>query len=208
MDMTLFNTMSGAMLNIVIAVLGTAFIGGTLAGIFWYINFLLRYNIDCTIWFKDAFGKVHERKDKAGIYTERTTKLKRFWIKKANHDLDCDKVPIINDGRKKHVYLLQLGEKDYRYITPKVETPNKITFSIGEEDVNWALTTIERTQKSFFNTLLGQYIVPITIYSLVVVGIMVLVVSVVKILPEITANMAEVTKNLAQAKMGTVVMSG
>jgi len=198
-------------LNVTVAILsGVVLLGLGWIGIVSYQKKVARYQqFNCVIWQNDGFGQITEKYDKAGIFVDDATKNKRLYLKKANVGLSPDNIPFIPAARgKKKVYLLQTGLKNFKYIKPNISS-DLIHFTVGEEDVNWAINTYERGKKLFSQSWIAQYL-PFIILAFVCLIILVLFMSLFKQIPEIKAlvtELAEVAKYLAQCKTGTTVIT-
>ena len=205
------NTVGQKILNVAVAVLSVLVLGGlSYIGLIVYKKKVARYKqFTCNIWQKDGFGQITEKYDQAGIFVDDYTKNKRLWLKKANVGLSPDNIPFITTGGgRKKVYLLQTGLKNFKYIKPNVGV-GLINFTVGEEDVNWAINTYERGKKLFSQTWLAQYL-PFIILAFVCLIILVLFTSLFKQIPAIKGlveQLVEVAKYLAQAKTGTTVIT-
>lgn len=142
-----------AVLFVVILISGLVVLGVIGASIWLYYWWKKCREFDCIIFRKDG-GVTF---DKAGIFVDRKTKNKRFYIKNANVGLDPNDVPYkISPGGKKYVFLLQTGLKNFSFMGVDVDA-EKCEFSVGEEDVNWGINAYERQKKLFSNSWLMQY---------------------------------------------------
>lgn len=140
---------------IVFAVVVLALIGGA----YWMMMQKKKWSqFDCIVWEYDAFGQLHEKHDVAGIFVDKKTNNKRFFMKAANVGLEPDNIPYIKaPSGKSRVYLLRTGLKNFRFIKPIVGKDGSISFSVGEEDVNWGINAYERQKKMFAGNTLLQY---------------------------------------------------
>lgn len=111
--------------------------------------------------------------DKAGIFVDPKTNIKRFFIKNARSDLDADNVPYIHAGSTKYVLLAQTGLKNFRYLDPTILNDTNLTFTVGEEDLNWAINAYERQKKMFTDKWYTQ-LIPFLFLAFVVVVILAL----------------------------------
>ena len=69
--------------------------------------------------------------------------MKAFFLKKHYAALNPDKIPWVNDGGKKHVYLMQYGLKDFRFLEMTASPNPGVNIGVGEADVNWAIAAYE-----------------------------------------------------------------
>ena len=119
----------------------------------------------CVIFSKDAFGNAIREIDHAGIFLDKTTNMKRFFIKKANIGLDPDKVKYImsTDGKTRFVYLRKYAPKNFAfYDLSKLLDKDNPELKVTEQDVNWALQEFRKHKaldnKNFWNQY-GTYII-------------------------------------------------
>uniref|UniRef100_A0A6M3IE79 Uncharacterized protein n=1 Tax=viral metagenome TaxID=1070528 RepID=A0A6M3IE79_9ZZZZ len=207
--MAILETLTSSGLGVAILLIVTLFVGGAGVGVTWIILQQRRYKqFLCEIWQQDGFGQFTIKHDDAGIFVDSQTKNKRLFLKKHNVGLEPDNVPyLITDKGRKKVYLLQTGLKNFRYIKPVI-TENMITFTVGEEDVNWAINSYERQKKLFAQSWLIQYM-PFILLAFVSIIILIMFIQLFKQLPmikDIVLEMKEVVQGLAQAKSGTTVI--
>jgi len=199
--------------NIVAIVISIVVIGGIIFGLsFVYKNRFQRYNqFTCVIWQKDGFGQLVEKIDKGGIFIDRDTKAKRLFLKKMNVDLDPDNIPYIPTrggfGQpNKKVYLLQSGLKNFRYIKPNIDSQH-FSFTVGEEDVNWAINTYDKGKKMFAQSWLMQYL-PFMLLAFVSMVILILFIYLFKQFGTIGGLIKEIqtlAQYVAAAKSGTII---
>lgn len=183
------------------------FFGGVVIGIIYFYLRQKRYSqFECRIWFKDAFGQIKEKKDSAGIFIDKKTHNKRFFIRKANVGLNPDKVPSIVKGGKNIVYLVQTGLKSFHFIQIDYAEP-KLVLKVGEEDVNWAVNAYERQKKLFQHNVLMQYL-PFIALAFVAIIILIMFIYLFKNMDVIAAaanSFNEATKSLGCGAGGTVI---
>lgn len=181
-------------------------------GTFLYLKWK-RYNqYECVIWEKDGFGNVREYHDKAGIYVDKKTQNKRFFMKHANVGLNPDNVPYV-PGKKKTVYLMRTGLKNYRYVNmasfaKKAISNNEINFIVGEEDVNWAINAYDRQKKLFNQNMLMQYLpfIALAFVSIIILVIFIYFFKDFAVLKETAVALREGATALAHAQSGTLVV--
>jgi hypothetical protein len=202
---------SGAGTIVALVVGALVIIGIILGGYFLYLDKVKKYQqFKCIIWSRDGFGNPTQKTDGAGIFVDKDTQNKRFWMKNAKVGLSPDNVPYIQVGKDKLVYLIQVGLKNFRYIGLKElwDNPNYIKFTVGEEDVNWAINAYEKQKKLFGDNWLAQYL-PFIILAFVCMIILILFVTLFNKFPlmkDMLQQMVEISKYLAQAKTGTTVI--
>lgn len=205
---------SGIALSIVILILSVLFIGGVVIGfIFLYKNWKRFNEFSCIIWEENGFGQLTETRDKAGIFVDSKTNNKRFFIKKANVGLDPDKVPYVPTigggyfSAPKTVYLYRTGLKNFHFIKPNIQSP-KITLTVGEEDVNWAINAYDRQKKLFSTSKLMQFLpyIAIAFVSIIILVMFIYFFKEFGTLKEMAVEFKEVAKILKQIKLGTNII--
>jgi len=173
-----------------------------------YIKWRKYKEFKCIIWDVSG-GPLKEVFDRAGIFEDKTLKIKRFYLEKGRVGLPPDKVPYIQVGNKKEVYLVKYSMKDYRFLTVEIN-PEMVKFNVTEEDVNWAVETLENQNRLFdFNN--WKNFLPLIIMGLIAIGIVIMVIYVVRnfdILKDVALNLKQTAEILAQKEAGTVVVSG
>jgi len=189
-------------LNIGIMVLSILIGGGFLGGSLWFYLKQRRYKeYKCIIWERDGFGQLNETYDRAGIFVDKKTNNKRFFLKKANVGLNPDNIPYI-PGKTKIVYLLRLGLKNFRFLhhNPKGDGMELI---VGEEDVNWAINAYERQKKLFNTNMLLQYLpfIALAFTSIIILIIFIYFFKDFAVLKDVAIAL----KEAAQAMHGTVI---
>lgn len=160
------------------------------------------------IWQKDGFGQLSQRIDEGGIFVDRKTGNKRLFLKDNKVGLDPDNIPFIPTSKGlKVVYVLQTGLKNFRYIKP-IFDDNLIKFSVGEEDVNWAVNSYEAQKKRFNSNWLAQYFPFIVLaFSFIILAIlMVTIFNKLPMIKEIAVEMKGVAELLVQARTGTTII--
>ena len=103
--------------------------------------------------------------------------------------------------------LLQTGLKNFRYIKPKI-TADRLRFTVGEEDVNWAVNSYERQKKIFAQSWLAQYM-PFMALAFVSIIILILFINLFKVAPDLkeaAIALKEAAQQMAQAKTGTIIV--
>lgn len=197
-------------LNIVLIILSIVLIGGIFIGAWFWGRYLARYKqFRVIIWERDGFGQLKESKDDAGIFVDNKTKNKRLYLKKNKVGLNPDRIPYLQCGKIKTVYLLKTGLKNFHYINVNVKEP-VVTLTVGEEDVNWAVNAYERQKKLFQSGLLMQ-LMPFIMMAFVTIIILILFVYLFKnlsVFGDAAVALKEAAQAIAGARTGTVVISG
>jgi len=185
---------SGA-LNVVILIVFMLVVLAVVAAVILLVFKYRKYSeYDCVIFEKDGFGNLRYKTDKAGIFVDGKTKNKRLFLKKNNVGLDPDNVPYIGGSKSKKVYLFQNGLKNFRYIYMNI--CGDFGFSVGEEDVNWAVNAYDRQKKMFQNTLLMQ-LLPFLVIAFVSIIILIMIIYILKdfnVLKDVAINLREATQ--------------
>lgn len=159
----------------------------------------------CIIWHRDGFGQLCAKRDTAGIFLHKKTNTKRLFIKKARVGLPPDNLCYIRTGKDKVIYLWQCGLKNFRFIKPNIQD-NNISFTVGEEDVNWGINSYEASKKAFYNSKWAEY-APMIMFVIAVIAITVMIIFVLKkfdAIAQAAAVFKDATKNLAVAKASVV----
>lgn len=157
-------------LNIGLIVIVGLFVVGVMGVLvyLWYRNRKWK-QFEARIWQQDAFGQIVEKTDDAGIFVDRITKAKRFFMRRSKSSLSADEVPIVMLGAKKVVYIRQNGMKNFEYVKPSAlndQPPLKI---VSEQDVNWAVLDYERQKNTFEKNKWLQYLPMIAIIVVAVI---------------------------------------
>lgn len=162
-------------LNVVIMILSIVLLTGVILGAFWLWDKKQKYSqYNCVILERDGFGQLRQTYDKAGVFVDKKTNNKRFFMKKNNVGLTPDNIPYIPTAKGKTVYLIKHGLKNFAYINFNITKDNTgITLETGEEDVNWAINAYERQKKLFQQSMLMQ-LMPFIIIAFVTIIIMVI----------------------------------
>lgn len=169
----------------------------------------MRYKYLVRIFEKDSLGNITERKDRAGIFPDRKTQQKLFFLKKAKVGLDPNKLKYILNNKFRTVYILQLSLKNFRFLTPSINPETgSLKLLVGDADLSWAINSYERNKKMFASTTLMQ-MMPFLALAFVSIIILILFIYFFKefgTLSEIAVAMKEAAQELAKAKAGTVVI--
>ena len=195
----------GTALIILIIVLATLTVVGV--GLWAYLRHR-KYNAFKVVLFeKDGFGQWQYKVDRAGIFLDRKTNNKRFFLQKGQVGLEPDTIPYLTDARgKRVVFLLRLGLKNFRFLRVNFIEPKPL-FEVGEEDVNWAINSYEKAKTRFSQTLLMQ-ILPYAMLAIVSMVIMVIFIYLFKkldVIADMAVTLKEAAQILVQAKSGAII---
>lgn len=179
--------------------------------VMWYYYKHWRYRAyRCVIFEKDGFGQYSKQYDNAGIFVDKKTGNKRFYMKKAYVGLRPDNVPYIKDSKGvKTVYLMRSGLKNYHFIRINLADDN-IKLTVSEEDVNWAINAYERAKKTFSNSTLMQ-LLPYIALGFVSIVIMVIFIYFFKnfgVLADVAKSFEKAAEHYAAAQSGTTIIPG
>lgn len=197
--------LSIAVILIIVLFIGAAAIGATVLIMKW--RRYQQFHIE--IWQKDGFGHLTIKYDQGGVFVDDKTGNKRLFLKKANVGLDPDNIPyLVTPTGKKKVMLLQTGLKNFRYIKPMVRD-DLLYFTVGEEDVNWAINSYERQKKLFAQSWIAQYLpfIMLAFVSMIILIMFIQLFNKFPVILEIVKELKEVALHLAQAKSGTTIIT-
>jgi len=190
-------------------ILGSLFVIGLIGGLVWY---RLRYKrlrqFKVFVFFKDGAGNTKlDTNESGGIFIDWKTKNKRFFLRKGKVGLDPNNVPFIETGKQKIVFLVQIGLKNFRFINPRVQSES-LHFSVGEEDVNWALNAYERQKKVWWQSLLATMLpyIMLTVVSIIILIIFIYFFQKLDTLQGFAEALKEVASELAKARSPVVPM--
>lgn len=209
MDVNSLANMGTGFLRVIIMLIAGLIISGLFGVITHLVMKWYRYQqYRCVIFKRDAFGQIQQVYDNAGIFVDKKTNNKRFFLKKNNIGLCPDNVPVIS-GKKNTVYLLQYGLKNFRFLQMDVGKEG-FDLNIGEEDVNWAINAYERQKKMFSQSLLMQIMpfIAIAFVSIIILVIFIYFFKEFSSLREFAIVMRDVAANMAQMNSGTTIIPG
>lgn len=175
----------------------------------------MKYNqYKCVIFEWDGTGNVNETYDKAGIFVDGKTKNKRFFLKKNNVGLSPDNIPYIPNYSKggftpkRTVYLLRSGLKNFRFLSFNIGNPY-FSINVGEEDVNWAINSYERSKKAFIQNTLVQVLpyIGMLVMGLIIIILVYILLSKFDVLAKVADSLTEVATILRDARSGTTVVN-
>lgn len=203
-------TASGV-LNFVVILVGIVVVGIIIAVIAWmyYSKVHIYKQFKCVIFQRNGFGQLEQKFDMGGIFVDPKTKNKRFFLKRANVGLDADNLPYISAGVSKTVYLLQTGLKNFRFININIAEP-KVSLTVGEEDVNWAVNSYERQKKLFQDSKWMQLLpfIAIAFVSIIILIIFIYFFKNFSVLENVALALKEAAVEIAKASADTVIVDG
>jgi len=179
----------GLMILILLLVLIVVIVLGAVS--FILIKKYLSYGTKVFIMYKDASGQTKWEIDKGGVFAK--FKLMKFWLKKYNMGLDADNIETVEIGRKKYCFLARIGRKSFRPLKMRFNDDN-LFMTVGEEDVNWAITELYVHTKRFdwkgFWSQWGNYI----LWGITLMVVTVLLIWMFRQFPEILKLLGDVLK--------------
>lgn len=206
------NFASGAsMLALLLIIVFGVFVLATLA-FFGYRSFNSRtlYKTQVHIYYQEPGTKSPiYYTDKGGVFTNKKTNMKRFYLQNQRVGLNPDNIPFIF-GKKgqKIVTLWQTGIKSFRYVNPTVSDNPGLKFNVGEEDVNWALVAFNEWVNRFkVSSFLQQY-GHMILWAVTVMGTLFLLFFVMEkfdVLASVANSLNEAAQAMKQASVGTIV---
>lgn len=212
-----FGIKSGATFDIGLMILTVVLVLTIITLLMFLARYYLKFRaFKVVIWKQDAAGNIQLDYDRAGIFTNKRTNAKKFWLQKNKVGLDCDKVPFIRDHKNKRVvYLLQGGTKNFKFIVPTFAKDDILYFDVTEQNVNWAIDAFKMAEATFNNKGLLDYM-PYIITGIAIVCIMILMIYVLqnfKIVAEVATSMEHAASTMAsiynqsQTYNGTLVIT-
>jgi hypothetical protein len=185
---------------------------GVVVGVVMLIQYRKKYKqFKITIWGRDSFGGIYEEYDEAGIFVDRHTGNKRLFLRRNKVGLNPDNIPyVINKKGKKMIYLTRVGLKNFNYLKPRMNLEGVVSFSVGEEDVNWAVNAYERQKKLFGGNILLQYLpfIALALVSIVILIVFIYLFKNIGVLKDVAVAFQEAATAFAQSQGGTVVIGG
>lgn len=186
-------------INIFIMLFFIILIGGIVGGLWWWNKQKKKYDVTCLI-FEKTGSSIRYDIDIGGIFVDKVTNNKRFYLKRTRVGLEADRVPIINGGKGKVVLLYRFGLKNFKFIELDFDN-NLPTITVGEEDVNWAINSYDYVKKTFGKWDFAK-VTSTIIFIVVVLGIIIVLyqlfnkfdvlVQVAQALKDASANLKEI----------------
>jgi hypothetical protein len=202
-------SVAGTVLDIVVMVFSIIFVGGLAIGGTWFYLRSRRYGeYKCIIFEKDGFGQTSYSTDSAGIYIDKKTNNKRFYMKKNQVGLSPDNIPYVQQGKTKLVFMQRVGLKNFKLI--KINMEFNPDFQVGEEDVNWAVNSFDKYKKMYVTSPLMQFMpyIMIAFTTIIILVIFIYFFKSFDTLKEVMMQGKEMMQYIAQAKAGTTVIPG
>jgi len=201
--------------TILLWLLGIIVAGGVGTLIAFGMSQVMKYSkYTIRVWFKDGNGQWNLRRDKAGVFVDKKSNSRRLWLKKGKVGLSADDIPFIYENNKKVIYLLMIGEKNYRYIRHNISDKG-LTYQVGEEDVNWAIAEFDRQQKILKGNfeqmafMIGLIVVCVAIVMLMIIygnNWVEIITKGQEVAAQSAESIAKAAEYLAQANSGVMVV--
>ena len=175
-------------------------------GVWLFLKWKKYQQYKCIIWERDGLGNIRQYSDNAGIFVDKKTNNKRFFLQRSNVGLEPDNVPYVIMDNKKLVYLIRRGLKNFQYIKPVISAEG-FEFKVTEEDVNWAINAYERQKKIFQENKFMQYL-PFILLAFVSIIILIVFIYFFKefgVLREVAVALRQTAEALVQYKSGVVL---
>ena len=199
---------SNAVTLVIIVICGLILVAILVALLLGYMHSRRYKQYKVIIFQSDGVGHTIWRTDDGGIFVDGKTGNKRLFLKNSKVGLEPDNIPFIPTSKgNKVVMVLQTGLKNFKYIWPVIKA-DLIQFTVGEEDVNWAVNEYEAQKKRFNMNWIAQYL-PFIILAFCFIVMSILMVSIFQKLPmikDIVLEMKNVAELLVQARSGTTII--
>lgn len=168
-----------------------------------------KYNTICIIFKRQTGGVPIMSKDMGGVYVEKKTNNKRFFLKHNDVGLNPDDIPyIMNSKGQKIVFLLQTGLKNFRYLNINIPKTWEFMIEVGEEDLNWALNAYERHKHIFGKTLIDKLLpyIGMAIVTVFVLALFAMIMRDFGVLRDVAEAFKQAAQAFAQAKSGQSII--
>lgn len=189
-------------LNTVLIIIVSVLVLGALGFWIWKIRQNKKYGqFKVVIWEKDSTGNSHEYYDRAGIFLDKKTGFKLFFLQKLKKGLNPNNVPYVTSKDKKGrlvktVYLRRIGVSNFVYCHVKIN--DGVTFTVGEEDANWLEQEMEKIRRTFGKEPLWTKLASYIMFIITVLVVMIVLISLFNkftVLEKVAASMERVTEN-------------
>lgn len=183
--------------------------GGVIATIIIVVRRILRYKVPVQIVEIDSTGNRIFKTDRGGIFFDRQTGMRLFFLRNHRVGLKPDNIPYVKTPKGRMVWLYQHSFRNFSYMTPQISNPN-FSFSMGDEDISWGLMAYERGKKMFVNSLLMQLLpwLPAVVMSFIMIVLFTIFFKNIPQLKELIIELRNAAVEIARANAGTVVIGG
>jgi len=90
-------------------------------GIFWIVRREMRYPYKVIIIDKSQTGGVIYKGDRGGVFIDKKTNNKLFFLKKHKASLSPDNIPFVFFNGKKCVFVIEAGHMNFRFVEPNIQ---------------------------------------------------------------------------------------
>jgi hypothetical protein len=191
-------------------IIGALFLIALIGGVtYWYLRFRNYRQMKVVVFYNDGAGNLKvDTGETGGIFWDWKSKRRLFFLRKANVGLLCDNVPSIDTGKKKTVFVMRSGLKNYRFLRLGLDLEN-VGFTVGQEDTSWATVAYERQKKVWWQSLLGTLLpyMMLTVVSIIILIIFIYFFQKLDVLKEFAVALQNTASTLAQAQ-SPVIPSG
>lgn len=205
-----FSGISGGLSSFVVkagvVIVLMAFVGGMT---WWYMNRRKWKQFRVVIYFKDGFGQWRRKYDQGAVFEDKKTKNRLFFLRKNHVGLTANNVPYIQDeANDKIVYLLQTGQKNFKFIHIDI-SDQYFKFTFGEEDLNWGLNAYEKQKKLGQQSLLMQLLpfLVMAFFGIMILAMVIYVLKDFKVLQVASENLVEAAKVLSAGKANATIVT-
>jgi hypothetical protein len=170
-------------------------------GVYFYSQSKKFKQFRCIIFSKDALNNALMEIDDAGIFTDKSTNSKRFFLRKHNVGLDPDKVRHVQSGNQKFVYLRKYSTKNFAFIDVTSLLKEIPELFVTEQDVNWAIHDYRKHKALDKKNPFMEFAGPIT-FGFAVIATLILCVWLFKqfdVLKDVAGAISTASESLKQA---------
>ena len=157
---------------------------------------------------EDSHGNIHESYDRAGIFLDKHTGFRLFFLEKAKKGLNPNKVPYISAKVMKGliikkpvlvkiVQLRKTGVSNYVFIHPTLDQEGA-KFTQGEEDMNWGAQELEKIRRTFGKDNIWSKLAPYIMFIVTIMIIMIILISFFNkfgVLEQVSRDMLAISEN-------------
>jgi len=192
---------------VVIIIAGLVIAAGIIGGYLWWSGNRKFSQYKTLIFSEDGMGNITLERDNAGIFVDKVTQNKRFFLKRHNVGLDANKVRSFTLGKEKIVFLRKRGLKNFSFLDFTFPHDRGIELEVTEEDVNWSINAYERQKKAFQWSLLKEWLpyISIGIVSMVMLIMFIYLFQKMDVIKDAAVALRDAAQILADSKAATVL---
>jgi hypothetical protein len=175
----------------------------------WYLNRRKWQQFRVIIYFKDGFGQWRRKYDQGAVFEDEKTNNRLLFLRKNHVGLTANNVPYIQDeNNNKIVYLLQTGQKNFKYIHIDINDEH-FKFTFGEEDLNWGLNAYEKQKKLGQQSLFMQLLpfIVMAFFGIMILAMVIFVLKDFKVLQVASENLVEAARVLSAGKANATIVT-